>query len=168
MPRKPSDFITVVAVRDGPKKQAADNTGAGGQRVDEVRADESRLGSVPAAHGSWSAHCLERVEEGAAVFRGQTLLHRNESWKYGNRSDAAPHVACTAIHWAHQEDGSLRHGRAHSPDHLLHLVRVRSLYEILVHTFIRSIINDHEVRPMMAQLRGPSCDKRRLIRSSRG
>src|ERR1044071_1892079 len=55
--------------------------------VDEIGGDQTRLCGVPAGHGSFAAHGIERVEEGAARVLRHTPLHRHDARHGGHRFD---------------------------------------------------------------------------------
>src|SRR5438046_2619283 len=86
--------------------EQSDFCGALRKRMHEVRADEPRLCVVPKPHGSRPAHRFESIEEGAAGFRRDCLLHLNELLESRRRNDfAAFHD--TPVHRTHDEKGSM-------------------------------------------------------------
>ena len=123
--------------------------------MNEIRADQARLRGVPARHGSRSSHRLEGVEKRDAGFGRHASFDTDQSRQDRSGFNFAAVGPIAAIHRAHQQNGGLRQRRVQPAHHFFHLGRPRLIDELGVAAFIGAVVDDHEIRMIMAQLGRP-------------
>src|SRR5579863_6831856 len=140
-----------VALHERALEKRANFCSPGRHRMHEIGTHQTRLGVIPAAHGSRAAHRVKRVEECAASLRRNFFLDRDQGLERFRGNDVAAGIHDPAVHRSHQKQRSIRQCFADARDHLAQFVRVLLLDVGGVNAFVRSVIQNDKSRVLVAQ-----------------